>query len=234
MAYSLSDLRTLVLQRADFPSNTQFITTTPVGTSELDNVINDSYEELWDLLVATYGSEYFVQVACGTTTAGCSAMDLPEDFFKLVVVLWDKSTTEKFRLERFVFGDWQFASNQSWLNTRPRYRLAHNSLIYDPIPDAAYSIEIWYVPQCERLDAADDEIKTPSWGEYIIVDAARKLKEKEDSDTSALERSKANLIGRIQRTAPPRDLGNPATVVDQRADDFDLGEPWISRSRWLW
>lgn len=223
MAYSLTQLRTLVLQRADMV-NSQFIDDAAAG--ELDSYINDSYEELWDLLVTTYGSEYFVQVACGTTTASCSAMDLPSDFYKLVAVFWEKSSTDRPRLRAFSFADWVYKPGATWQTTEPRYRLAHNSLIYDPIPDAEYSLEVWYVPQCVRLTEDSHTLKVPAWGEYVIVDAARKCLIKEQSDTAGVDTSKAALIARIQAAAPPRDLGEAPGIIDARGLDEDDHRAW--------
>lgn len=218
MSYTLADLRALVRQRADM-ENSDFVSTT-----EVDNYINDSYEELWDLLVATYGSEYFVQVACGTTTADCSAMDLPEDFYKLVAVFWDRSSTDKPKLRPFAFGDWAYDPSARWDNCTPRYRLAANSLIFDPKPATEESMELWYVPQCERLTSTTStlEVGARPWHEYIVIDAAIKCLMKEESDVSALQAAKGGMILRIQHAAPPRDVGEAPTIVDARgADDED-------------
>lgn len=52
------------------------------------------------------------------------------------------------------------------------------------------------------------------WEEYIIVDAALKAIEKEESDPSALMSDKGSLIQRIEAAAENRDAGMSATVSD--------------------
>ena len=52
------------------------------------------------------------------------------------------------------------------------------------------------------------------WLEYVITDAAIKMLQKEESDTSVLQFQKAALIKRIEAAAENRDAGNPATVAD--------------------
>lgn len=52
------------------------------------------------------------------------------------------------------------------------------------------------------------------WMEYVVCDAAIKMAQKEESDTSVLQLQKAALIKRIEAAAENRDAGNPATVAD--------------------
>ena len=52
------------------------------------------------------------------------------------------------------------------------------------------------------------------WLEYVITDAAIKMLQKEESDTSVLQFQKAALIKRIEAAAENRDAGNPATIAD--------------------
>src|SRR4051812_11022033 len=77
----LSDLRTAIRQRADMV-NSKF-----VSDSELNSYINQSYFELYDLLIQKYGDNYFVATPYTFTTDGTSQLyDLPTDFFKLLGV----------------------------------------------------------------------------------------------------------------------------------------------------
>ena len=72
---SLSDLRTLVRQRAD-QENSQFVT-----DQELRQYINRSYCELYDLLIPNANSEdYFLNDSTVTLVSGTQTYDLPADF----------------------------------------------------------------------------------------------------------------------------------------------------------
>jgi hypothetical protein len=75
---ALSDLRTLVRQRAD-QENSQFVT-----DEELRQYINRGYAELYDLLVTNATSEdYFLNSSTVTLVSGTQTYDLPADFYKL-------------------------------------------------------------------------------------------------------------------------------------------------------
>lgn len=52
------------------------------------------------------------------------------------------------------------------------------------------------------------------WLEYVVTDAAIKMMQKEESDTSVLQFQKAALIKRIESAAENRDAGSPATIAD--------------------
>lgn len=52
------------------------------------------------------------------------------------------------------------------------------------------------------------------WLEYVVTDAAIKMLQKEESDTSVLQLQKAALIRRIEAAAENRDAGSPATIAD--------------------
>lgn len=52
------------------------------------------------------------------------------------------------------------------------------------------------------------------WLEYVVTDAAIKMMQKEESDTSVLQLQKAALIKRIEAAAENRDAGSPATIAD--------------------
>jgi hypothetical protein len=52
------------------------------------------------------------------------------------------------------------------------------------------------------------------WLEYVVTDAAIKMAQKEESDTSTLQFQKQALIKRIEAAAENRDAGSPATIAD--------------------
>lgn len=58
------------------------------------------------------------------------------------------------------------------------------------------------------------------WEEYVIVDAALKAGEKEETDVSVLAGEKMALIKRIEGASENRDAASPATVVDSQWSDF--------------
>jgi hypothetical protein len=61
------------------------------------------------------------------------------------------------------------------------------------------------------------------WEEYVIVDAAIKCLEKEESNTAALMNRKAYLIKRIEEAAGNRDAAFSPRIADTRRIEFEQG-----------
>ena len=64
------------------------------------------------------------------------------------------------------------------------------------------------------------------WSEYVIVDAAIKASQKEESDVSILMQQKMALIKRIEDSAMNRDVGQPDRISDTRNSTGYGGGGW--------
>jgi hypothetical protein len=219
---TLLELRTATRQRADMV-NSQF-----VSDSELNSYINQSYFELYDILIQKYGDDYYVASPYSFITDGASQFyTLPTDFYKLLGVdLALSNTLDSYvTIRPFNFGDrnrYAIPNFQSFYGvTNLRYRLKANDLWLTPIPGQGQTIRIWYVP---RLTTLATDVSTADgisgWTEYIIIDAAIKCLQKEESDVSILMAQKQAMIERIKNAAENRDAAFPSTVVDSQYTDF--------------
>lgn len=216
---TLAEIRTAARQRADMTAS-QFVT-----DAEFNSYINSSLAELYDLLVTSYGNDYYATTANITTVTGQDRYALPADFFKLLgvdlaiqgtagsanatyVSLRPFNMTERNR--------YTTASVQTWVGvTNIRYRLSANSLWLTPTPQNGQSLRLWYVPRVIPLvNDADVADGVSGWLEYVVVDAAVKALQKEESDVSVLLAQKTALTQRINAAAANRDAANPATVAD--------------------
>jgi hypothetical protein len=129
---------------------------------EWDANLVASQQEEYDLLVTSYGENYYVATSYTfTTVAGQELYALPSDFYKSLFVEWVQNPGDANqnillypynRGERntgvpglpFVFG------------TRPcRYRFLGNNISLRPVPQAGMQIQLWYVP---RLTVPQDSI----------------------------------------------------------------------------
>lgn len=227
----LSDLITAVRQRADMV-NSQFVTDT-----ELTSYINQSYQELYDLLVQKYGDDYFVAPPVTFTTDGTSQLyPLPNGtlyssapaFQKLLGVdlqMSPGSAGSYVTIKPFMFAERNRYSTPNFQSfygvTNMRYRLQGNNLWLTPVPAAGQTIQLWYIPQLSPLvNGTDTAPNLGGWLEYVIVDAAIKCMQKEESDCSVLMAQKSALILRIESASEGRDAGNPQTVSETRSADF--------------
>ena len=202
-------------------NSTAYFVTDP----ELISYINQSYFELYDLLVTEY-EDYFVQTPYEFQTDGNQMYNLPSDFYKLLGVdlglasspanqAW--VTLKKFDFisrNRYVYP--QLSSTYLGVFNL-RYRLVGGKVMFIPTPSSGQWIRMWYIPTLTTLSALTDTAQGVSgWTEYIICDAAIKCGQKEETDVSVLMAQKMGLIKRIEETAMNRDAGQPDTISDVR------------------
>lgn len=220
---TLTELIAAVRQRADMV-NSQFCT-----DSELTSYINQSYFELYDLLVSRYGDNYYVKNPPYTFTTDGTTFQypLPSDFLKILGLdLALANSQDSFvTIKPFMFADrnrYAVPNFQSFYGvTNLRYRLNGNYLWLTPVPAANQLLRLWYIPRMATLSAGSDTADGISgWTEYIIVDAAMKALAKEESDVSYLMADKASLIQRIEAAAENRDAGSPPKVADSVYNDY--------------
>ena len=246
MSMTLTNLLAACRQRADMV-NSQFLT-----DAEFTANINASYQELYGLLVQKFGADYFVAgtpdnwYQFTTTTANSYALPDGTATYKLS----DAATTAPAFFKLIGVDLLLGAQPQGWVTLRPftmadrnrfaipnmqtfwgyanlRYRLNGNRIWIVPLPSSGQVIRIWYVPQLTLLSAGSDVINgVNGWEEYIIIDAAIKALQKEESDCSVLMAQKAAIIQRLEAEAENRDVGSPAVVGDTRRSD--LGAMWPS------
>lgn len=232
---SLGQLRLMAQQRAD-RVNSNFVT-----LPEWNSYINQSRFELYDLLVTLYEDYYVSQPITFQTDGTTQQYALPDGvrtfkdangnpivakaFYKLMGVdcgltmsgdAWVSIGKFDFiQRNRFIYPN----LTSTFLGVfNMSYRLVGNTLMFIPTPSASQFIRLWYIPKLDQLlkdTDIDDSIS--GWDEYIIVDAAIKALQKEESDVSALMLQKAALIKRIEDSAMNRDVGQPDTISATRS-----------------
>lgn len=225
MSVTLLQLKTRARERAD-QVNSNF-----VEDSELTNYINASIAELYDLMVAAYGSDYFLSSSNFNIVANTDTYNLPADFYKLMGVDINIDNNNWFSVRPFNFNERNRNQDITWgLLNGPsiRYRLLGSTIKFNPVPDSAYSARLWYIPKAAILTADSDVFDDLNqWAEYVVVDAAIKMMQKEESDVSVLMKQKQELKRRIEIMAENRDAGQPESVSDIYAEN---NEYWFWRS----
>jgi hypothetical protein len=221
---TLAELKTQARERADM-ENSSFI-----SDSELTSYINQSYADLYGILVTRY-EDYFTIETTSTVTSGNDTITLPTDFFKLrgLDLALDNSLNNFTVVTR---ADWNNRNQRDSNNSRllrgqfnVSYRIIKDEIKLTPSLSAAGTYRLYYIPIYTPLvddtDTPETSISNQSWHEYIIVDAAIKMLEKEESNTKHLERQLMKLEERIERAAANRDVHQPETVSDTSLLDYD-------------
>lgn len=219
---TLAELRSAVRQRADM-EDSEFVT-----DAELNSYINNSYTELYDLLVKV-NEDYYTISESFTLSGGNNIFELPTDFYKIrgLDYALDSSSNEYIALRPFNFNE-RNARNRSvssiyYGQDDLRYRIVGSDLHVVPADRSNGSYQLWYVPRPSELTTdASTADGVSGWLEYVIVDAAIKCMQKEESDVSVLFAQKQALLQRIENMAPNRDQGSPETIRDTSIMGYDI------------
>lgn len=104
-------------------------------------------------------------------------------------------------------------------------------LVFAPIPDAAYSLDFWYVPMTSLKDLNSSLVQKSlhmlaGWDEYIVVDLAIAMKDREESDCSILMAEKAELYALMERQMSPTDTQEPSAVIQHGERDQSWLDPY--------
>jgi hypothetical protein len=239
---SLMELRLRCKQRAD-RVNSNFVSNT-----EWDSYINQSQYELYDLLITVYedyykaptaqfttvGNQYIYPLPDGITsfTNAAGSSFVPEAMYKLLGVDLAVNTVNNawVTVHKYNFIDrnkYLYANSNASIYgyTGLRYRVMGNNIEFVPPPSGGQPIRLQYIPKLRML-LQDTDITSTSisgWIEYVIVDAAIKALQKEESDVSTLLAQKMVLKARIEEAASNRDAGLPDTISDTRGTNGGWG-----------
>jgi hypothetical protein len=251
---TLGQIRLAAQQRSDMV-NSQFVT-----TQEWNSYINQSLYELYDLLIQKYGDDYYVAPPAQFATNGSTQQyPLPDGtitfigdnnlpfvappFYKLLGVdaqLNSQTSPDQWiTLKRFNFGErnkWNWPILQNFYGIAfIRYRIEGNNIMVAPLPNGGQVLRLWYIPRMVELvldtDTADG---VSGWTEYVIIDAAIKAMQKEESDVTVLAVQKMAMIERIEAAAENRDAGEAQTVTDSRRANGGYDGFGSNGSDWGW
>lgn len=217
MATTLLNLSTRARERADM-TNSQFI-----DTSELTNYINMGMLELYDALIQA-NEDYFTTSTTLTVSAGTNTAALPATFYKLrgLDYLLNGAYVN---VPLFNFQDRNRASTKNiWdagIGDGRRYRVFADNILIQDIDNAAGTYRAWYVPSLAPLVNNTDTLPTTlskfGWDEYIVLFAAERMLNKEESDTADIKNQKNSLLARIVEMSANRQLEQSEQIADNQS-----------------
>lgn len=222
---TLAELKQRALLRADM-ANSSFI-----SDSEAEEYVLGSMGELYDLIIENGGHEVFVRSGAVLSVPGTSTYSVvpfdPIQVYKIldVTIPWDGKER---RLRKASFHD-RFRHQglgtgwTHWSQIRYVENGVDNSgnrrIQFFPTPQSVHNLTVYFLPVPDKLFGTNPEIlgsfqSFSGWTEYVVVDAAMKMLEKEESDTRNLQVRKALLTDRIRHQAQHMNHGDGDTVRD--------------------
>lgn len=211
MAYTLANLILASRQKADM------VNSTFIEDPEWKDYINNSYAELYDLLVSRF-EDYYSKSLSFTVSAGSVSYALPSDFYKFRGLDFNLAGNDYITVRKFNFEERNKINRiltRGLRGTSDRqYRIMGQNILFYPVDKAAGTYRMWYIPRFTPLNNSVDVLgDVMDFQEYITTDAAIKAMLKEESDASALMLHKEQLKQRIEAMASNRDT-QPDRISD--------------------
>lgn len=202
-------LRDRVRQAADLV-NSQF-----VSDAEINTWLDVGLAELHDILVTSF-EDYFESQQAINTVAGTSDYALAADFYKEQGVDLTANGL-RYVVPRFMNRE----RNRKQFTAGPlsdlEYRIIGLNIRLIPTPTSVNAITVYYAPTYTPL-ATDGTFVSQAipqgWEELAVLHAAIQCYIKGEDDPSFLLAQKQALSQRIIASAPDRDSGEPARVVN--------------------
>lgn len=215
---SKSTLRTSVRYRAD-QENSSFI-----SDSEIDYYVDRAVRALYDKLVDAFGDEYYSSSSTISVTSSTDTYALPATFYKMQAVRLLVDTNRYVRLTKATLYeiDNTYPDPSAWtvswipqMRCRLKYRLLGGNIVFLPFPAGSRTIKIHFAPVWAGFaNDADTFDFVDGWDEYVVLCAAIKCLNKEESDPGPLLQEKMDMEMRLQNMIKNRDLGEPQRIYD--------------------
>lgn len=196
---TIGELKTRCRYRADMES-TDFISDT-----ELLSYINEAYCSLYDTLVSVFQNYYSASTTFSVSSA-TNSYALPADFYKLIGI--------------------DQVSGSTYTTIFPYNEMERNSTlsVTSAIPTA--TVRMRYIPTPTVFTSDAQTIDgVAGWEALLVTDVAIMMLDKEETDTSTLERRRQREYARVLQMAQNRDVTIPGTVTDVTAYDNGYAAP---------
>ena len=213
------------------------VNSTFVTDAEVSSLVNEGIAGLYNLLIETRGQEYYAKDFVFSTVINQTLYDLPDDFYQLLDVTAIINNNNVYKLLRYQMADMAIlrAAGASSPAELPKYRLrgdfngttnvAQMSIL--PIPTQVYAIALYYVPAPISLALDTDTCDGISgFEEWVVLDAAIRCLQKEESDVTWLIGEREKIEGRIRSQRDNRDAGDAPRVQNVRDRALQYGVGW--------
>lgn len=225
---NLSTMVTRVRRRADM-ENTDF-----VSDAEIEEYVEASFGELVDLLIMYSGDATWMSTVTGgqSTVAGTETYSIYTNDVDMI----DADVYKVLGVEVKFDGKWRRIGNfkhwqNSWLEDQSgwsgpgsvKYKVqwqttlgSEATITFEPAPSAVHEFRVLYIPYPADWSTGGftNFLGYTGWEEYIIVDAAMKCLEKEESDVSHLARRMEIQRDRLTHHAQSMNMGEGSIIRD--------------------
>lgn len=218
MAAPVWDLTNLELRARE---RTDMVLSNFVTSAEVQRYLEAGWQEFWGLICGEK-PELLRAEGVSILSAGLTKATLSTPMKKLHGIRIDDGKTNPFLSkislrEREMFSEQQRGKPIAYELFGDAAGIGIWAISPHPVPDGAYTLRFFYSPQISLADIATSPSNyvglDVEWSEYIVLCAAIKMKDKEESDCSVLMAEKGTLWANIKACWTPMDVGEAARVV---------------------
>lgn len=206
--YTWGELRTRIRQRTN-KEKSQFVTDT-----EINGLMEEAYSVMYNKLVNA-NENYFISPYTLTLVAGTEDYNLPSDFFKLKGVDISRNGF-KYAMNQVPWDSRsKYQVTTSYQSTPIDYMFYGNKLRFLPIPNAGFSVTLYYIPAAPVYVDDNTVIDGVSGFEkYIVYSVAATIRAKEEKSTIDFDNKAAMALMDMMNAISPRDFENAVTITD--------------------
>ena len=220
-SYTVQELIDRVRRRADAQHDTQWIT-----DDEVMDYLEEEFARLWNLLLQT-GLSYKERTEEITTLADTTDYALQSDFLGVLGVDYRLSGSGNsavwYELPQAMVSE-RNLHNYNTHGYARAWRIVGvvdgagavvDTLRLYPVPTAGQVYRVKYVPAAPKLTSTSQNVEgINGFEELVVVGAAIKCLQKEESPTHDMKQTYMDLRAEIEAAAELRSIGQPQRIVD--------------------
>lgn len=200
--------------------NSAFIDQSGTAGTELIRYANMAYKDLYAQICLSK-EFYFTTSTTISVVAGTSSYSLPADFYKLDGVDMALDNSGRYlTLKPFQFAERNKFRSGLALTVAPygqvfRYIVVGTTIQFIPLPSQASTIQLWYTPEPVTVTLASSLQLPIGCDEYMSLYIACAMLSKEETDCSALNQKRLEIMDQLKNSLKDRDQGAASYVVDE-------------------
>lgn len=207
-SFTWAEIRNRIRMRTN-KEKSQFVT-----DSEINGLIEESLAVMYNKLVNT-NENYFISSTTLTLVAGTEDYNLPSDFFKLKGVDISRNGF-KYPMNQV---PWEKRSKYqvttSYQSTPIDYMFYGNKLRFLPVPNAGFSVILYYIPAAPvYVDDSTIIDGVSGFEKYIVYAVSSVIRAKEEKRTQEFDDKAQMALQDLVNAVSPRDFENAVTVTD--------------------
>lgn len=200
-----------------------FIDQSGLPGTELIRYVNMAYKDLYQQVILAK-ENYFTIPTSLVIQANIVSYNLPSDFYKLDGVDLALDTDGRYlTLRPFQFLERNKFRSSLNLATAPfgqiyRYMIVGDQIQFVPLPSQTATVQLWYTPEPVVITSLNQILSLPIGSdEYMSLYCACAMLTKEESDCSALDAKRLQVLEQMKHSLRDRDEGSANYVVDESA-----------------